>query len=85
MWDTPMRIYYFDGTIQDCSNSMAKALELLQSCTNPSICWQIHPRFPLENGSLHMASYPMEFAGHIISRMQAMLSSVIIDTSITYT
>ena len=27
----------FDGLVQDCSNSIANALELLQSCTKPSI------------------------------------------------
>ena len=27
----------FDGLVQDCSNSSANALELLQSCTKPSI------------------------------------------------
>ena len=26
-----------DGLVQDCSNSIANALELLQSCTKPSI------------------------------------------------
>ena len=26
-----------DGLVQDCSNSIAKALELLQSCTKPSM------------------------------------------------
>ena len=25
----------FDGLVQDCSNSIANALELLQSCTKP--------------------------------------------------
>ena len=29
---------YFDGLVQDCSNSSALAMELLQSCTKPSIC-----------------------------------------------
>ena len=29
--------WYFDGLVQDCSNSIANALELLQSCTKPSI------------------------------------------------
>ena len=29
--------YHFDGLVQDCSNSIANALELLQSCTKPSI------------------------------------------------
>ena len=28
-----------DGSVQDCSNSTANALELLQSCTKPSICF----------------------------------------------
>ena len=27
-----------DGLVQDCSNSSALAMELLQSCTKPSIC-----------------------------------------------
>ena len=27
-----------DGFVQDCSNSSASAVELLQSCTEPSIC-----------------------------------------------
>ena len=29
--------YHFDGLAQDCSNSIANALELLQSCTKPLI------------------------------------------------
>ena len=28
---------YIDGLVQDCSNSSALAMELLQSCTKPSI------------------------------------------------
>ena len=28
---------YIDGSVQNCSNSIANALELLQSCTKPSI------------------------------------------------
>ena len=32
-WET----LYIDSLAQDCSNSIANALELLQSCTNPSI------------------------------------------------
>ena len=27
-----------NGLVQDCSNSIANALELLQSCTKPSTC-----------------------------------------------
>ena len=30
-------VKYVDGLVQDCSNSIANALELLQSCTKPSI------------------------------------------------
>ena len=31
-------IEHFNGSVQVCSNSIANALELLQSCTKPSIC-----------------------------------------------
>ena len=30
---------YIDGLVQDWSNSIANALELLQSCTKPSVCY----------------------------------------------
>ena len=30
------RQFYIDGLTQDCSNSIANALELLQSCAKPS-------------------------------------------------
>ena len=33
-WDTQ---HYIDGLVQDGSNSSALAIELLQSCTKPSI------------------------------------------------
>ena len=39
---------YFDGLVQDCSNSIGNALELLQSCTKPSIWWN---GFILQNHS----------------------------------
>ena len=35
---TWIQIYHFHGLVQDCSNSSALAMELLQSCTKPSIC-----------------------------------------------
>ena len=31
-------IQYIDGLMQDCSISIASALEILQSCTKPSPC-----------------------------------------------
>ena len=33
--------YNIDGLVQDCSNSSAIAIELLQSCTKPST-WYIY-------------------------------------------
>ena len=30
--------YNFDDLVQDCSNSSALAMELLQSCVEPSFC-----------------------------------------------
>ena len=36
--NTCMYNAYIDGLVQDCSNSIANALELLQACTKPSIC-----------------------------------------------
>ena len=30
---------YIDGLVQDCSNSSALAMELLQSCTKPSVSY----------------------------------------------
>ena len=34
---TKMHAKHFDGLVQDCSISIANALEILQSCTKPSI------------------------------------------------
>ena len=44
-------LVYFDGLVQDCSNSTANALELLQSGTKPSICHHITDQLqiPLRN------------------------------------
>ena len=36
---------YIDGLVQDCSNSSELAMELLQSCTKPSI-WALMPTVP---------------------------------------
>ena len=33
-----VHVLHIDGSVQDCSISIANALEILQSCTNPSIC-----------------------------------------------
>ena len=37
-----------DNLVQDCSNSIANAVELLQSCTKPSQC---NPRCPIERAA----------------------------------
>ena len=33
----PVMSEYFNGLVRDCSNSSALAMELLQSCTEPSV------------------------------------------------
>ena len=38
-WGTLVVHIHIDGWVQDCSNSNALAMELLQSCTKPSICY----------------------------------------------
>ena len=38
-------VEYIDGLVQDCSNSIADALELLQSCTKPSILSVMSPSY----------------------------------------
>ena len=37
--DIPVAMWYIDGLMQDCSNSSALAMELLQSCSKPSMLW----------------------------------------------
>ena len=47
-------IYNFDGLVQDCSNSSALAMELLQSYTKPLICpaeiWAVFSDFDISLG-----------------------------------
>ena len=42
---------YTDGLVQDCSNSIANTLELLQSCAKPSIQPQASTGSPLADDS----------------------------------
>ena len=35
LWTDIFEVTNIDGLVQDCSNSIANALELLQSCTKP--------------------------------------------------
>ena len=39
-----------DGLVQDCSNSIANALELLQSCAKLSTCFTTYQTRPREHG-----------------------------------
>ena len=48
-----------NGSVQDCSNSRAYSLELLQSCTKPSIC----PWWPDPTPHLHYGSVYYEYLG----------------------
>ena len=64
---------YLDGLVQDCSNSIAKALELLQSCTKPSIYHmsiqqQCKTAFKI-TGNIYMklqAMYPNIYKGELV-------------------
>ena len=40
-----LQMAYIDGLVQDCSNSSALAMELLQSCTEVSILWYCMKNF----------------------------------------
>ena len=52
---------YFDGLMQDCSISSALTMEILQSCTKPSICscfvvlcfGLLQMMYPYPSGLLH--------------------------------
>ena len=46
--------YFLSGLVQDCSNPIANALELLQSCTKPFIWpWRLGAKPAQNNGKLH--------------------------------
>ena len=45
-WSVVDKCHYIDGLVQDCSNSIGNALELLQSRTKPCALYQyIHQNF----------------------------------------
>ena len=50
------KILYTDGLVQDSSNSIANALEFLQSCTKPLICYVI-PRLCIFWCKLHHSKW----------------------------
>ena len=43
----PISLGLIDGFMQDCSNSIANAMELQQSCTKPSKYDNTIPEFPI--------------------------------------
>ena len=45
---------HFDGLVQDCNNSNALAMELLQSCTKPSFVFNVLSLF---NSCYHLLFY----------------------------
>ena len=49
-----------DGLLQDCSNSIANALELLQSCTKPSLC-RAGVKYVLSNTNTNTNTFFPEF------------------------
>ena len=52
-------IIYFEGLVQDCSISSELAVEILQSCTMPSIWWQANISIScIECLFMFMETYP---------------------------
>ena len=50
---------YFDGLVQDCSNSIANALEFLQSCTKQSVyCTSVYS-MTMQNIHMHVCCVAM--------------------------
>ena len=45
---------YLDGLVQDCCNSIANAMELLQSCTKPFILKKTPPFFQPDNKGVYI-------------------------------
>ena len=53
-WNRGWGNQYFDGIVQDCSNSIANALELLQPCTKPStLQWRYNEHDGVSNHQHH--------------------------------
>ena len=52
LWVNPLRPnnIYINGFVQDCSNSIANAMELMQSCAKPLICFNKHTNAVSDNG-----------------------------------
>ena len=66
-----LNVTYFEGLEQDCSNSIANALELLQSCTKPSIC--SNSKLPYHHGwTLYTDPPPInrKYQGPIINTLR---------------
>ena len=56
-----------DGLVQDCSNSIANALELLQSCTKPSKLSHHHPSTHSSMALFQLMTYPERMKDSILT------------------
>ena len=59
----------YDGIAQDCSNSSALAMELLQSCIKPSIWWLLNMFQECTTGikqQSHITMYPVIHIGFVL-------------------
>ena len=54
---------YFNGLVQDCSNSSALAMELLQSWTKPSICSFMMNPYSAQSWLLSLYPHPTKLRG----------------------
>ena len=55
-----------DGLVQDCSNSISKALELLQSCTKPPSSSQPYGSFTRIIYCCYTGTVPVEYFSELI-------------------
>ena len=54
VWITIVDDLYIDGFVQDCSNSIANALELQQFCSTPSMCASYETRWSGQRDSKNL-------------------------------
>ena len=81
-------LIHIDGFVHDCSNSIANALEILQSCTKPSIWWYGNEVTPVWFISvlfrtLRSSKNGRHFDKHHFTRIYPQLKSVNIDSNVT--
>ena len=66
---TSLTVHYIDDLVQDCSNSIANALELLQSCTKHRYVWYDFQRSILHKNYVHSFHFVMFSCGLVLANL----------------